>query len=65
MKDISETLSSIFVTIVFVFAFGSSVYCLSLILQKLFNVNNGISLSFFICIFMVGFVLNILDKNKK
>ena len=53
-------LITIFSMLMHVFAFCSSVYCVSLILQKISNTNsNYISLAFFICIFLVGILLNV------
>lgn len=54
-----NTIISLFFGIAILFAFCSSVYCLSLILAYFINYNiNFISVSFFICIFVVGILIN-------
>lgn len=54
---------AIFSIFIYVFAFCSSVFCTSLILQKVTNTNNNyITLAFFICIFLVGFLINTNQK---
>ena len=65
MKKIKELFISIFISFVYIFAFCSSVYCTSLIIKSIIKTNdNYISFSFFICIFILGFLINIQKNNK-
>ena len=61
-----NTFISLFIDITILFAFCSSVYCLSLILDYFIASNvNFISISFFICIFIVGILININEKKEE
>lgn len=56
----------IFILFIYIFAFCSSVYCVSLILQRITNTNdNYLSLAFFICIFLVGTFLNVKEQIEE
>lgn len=65
MKNFKEKLKAFFIVSVILFAFSSSVYTLSIILKSFFNSNSDyIGISFFICIFIAGIIVNFKEKDK-
>ena len=58
-----EKIINIYKVIIELFAFGSSVYCMNLLLIKIAN-TDSIGLSFFICIFLFGAFLNLDGKDN-
>lgn len=60
-----EKLIEWYTVAIYIFAFVSSVYCTNLLIKKILNSNTEyITASFFICVFLLGFLINLKGKDE-